>query len=388
MVALPSPVRVLSPPGAPPHWDGPRTEVDRLEWREGDPGDPAVLLADFLAAHGLAGAPSAQGGDTAVSLLLGAVGCARVGGLPTGRATPVPAVPELAAVAQRLGREPTPPAVPAGPVGPWTASWSDAEHAAAVEHVRAAIGRGDVYQANVVGHRSAPHRSSPAALAAAVARLPGAVYGGVLTGDGWAVGCASPEQLVRVVGDRVTTVPVKGTLPVAPGSDALLRASAKDRAEHVMIVDLERNDLARVAVTGSVEVEQLYALTDWAGLWQAGSTVAARLRPGTGTLDVLRALLPGGSVTGAPKHAACRLLADLEPVGRGPSMGALGLLWPGGLDLGLTIRTVAVDDERVHLWAGGGITWSSDPAAEVAEAHAKAAPVQAALGSPPRPAVG
>jgi para-aminobenzoate synthetase component 1 len=193
---------------------------------------------------------------------------------------------------------------------------------------------------------------------------------------------------VRVVGDRVTTVPVKGTLPVAPGSDALLRASAKDRAEHVMIVDLERNDLARVAVTGSVEVEQLYALTDWAGLWQAGSTVAARLRPGTGTLDVLRALLPGGSVTGAPKHAACRLLSDLEPVGRVPSMGALGLLWPGGLDLGLTIRTVAVDDERVHLWAGGGITWSSDPAAEVAEAHAKAAPVQAALGSPPRPAVG
>ena len=226
-----------------------------------------------------------------------------------------------------------------------------------------------------------------------VAALPGAVYGAVLSGNGWAVGCASPEQLVRVVGERVTTVPVKGTLPVAPGSDAVLRASAKDRAEHVMIVDLERNDLARIAVTGSVEVEQLYALTDWSGLWQAGSTVAARLLPGTGTLDVLRALLPGGSVTGAPKHAACRLLADLEPVGRGPAMGALGLVWPGGLDLGLTIRTVGVDDDRVHLWAGGGITWSSDPAAEVAEAHAKAAPVVAALGiasegSPRAPAVG
>ena len=232
------------------------------------------------------------------------------------------------------------------------------------------------------------HAGPPAALAAAVARLPGAVYGGVLSGDGWAVGCASPEQLVRVVGDRVTTVPVKGTLPVTPGSDAVLRASTKDRAEHVMIVDLERNDLARVAVTGSVEVEQLYALTDWSGLWQAGSTVAARLRPGAGTTDVLRALLPGGSVTGAPKHAACRLLAGIEPVGRGPSMGALGLLWPGGLDLGLTIRTVGVDDERVHLWAGGGITWSSDPSAEVAEAHAKAAPVVAALCPPQAPPVG
>jgi hypothetical protein len=103
------------PPGAPPVWAGPRTEVDRLEWREGDPGDPAALLADFLAAHGLAGAPSTQVGDTAVSLLLGAVGCARVGGLPTGRATPVPAVPELAAVAHRLGGSPRPRRPPPAP---------------------------------------------------------------------------------------------------------------------------------------------------------------------------------------------------------------------------------------------------------------------------------
>jgi para-aminobenzoate synthetase component 1 len=388
VVAASSPVRVLSPPGAPPAWAGPRTEVDRWEWRAGDPGDPVALLAAFLAEHDLAGEPSAQGGDTVVALLLGAVGCALVGGVPAGPSSPVPAVPELAAVAYRLGDAPPQPPQPVGGVGSWTPSWSDADHAGAVERVRTAIARGDVYQANVVGHRSAPHAGPPTSLAAAVARLPGAVYGGVLSGDGWAVGCASPEQLVRVVGDRVTTVPVKGTLPVAPGSDAVLRASAKDRAEHVMIVDLERNDLARIAVTGSVEVEQLYALTDWSGLWQAGSTVAARLLFGTGTLDVLRALLPGGSVTGAPKHAACRLLADLEPVGRGPSMGALGLLWPGGLDLGLTIRTIGVDDERVHLWAGGGITWSSDPAAEVAEAHAKAAPVVAALRPPQAPADG
>ena len=393
MVAASSPVRVLRPPGTPPAWAGPRTEVDRWEWRDGDAGDPVDLLRGFLAEHDLLREAAAQAGDTVVALLLGAVGCARVGGLPTAAPSPVPAVPELAAVAYRLGgTAPGPPAAAAG-AGPWTSSWSEVDHAAAVERVRAAIERGDVYQANVVGHRSAPHADAPAALAAAMARLPGASYGGVLTGDGWAVGCASPEQLVRVVGDRVTTVPVKGTLPVAPGSDAVLRASTKDRAEHVMIVDLERNDLARIAVTGSVEVEQLYALTDWSGLWQAGSTVAARLLPGTGTLDLLRALLPGGSVTGAPKHAACSLLAGLEPVGRGPSMGALGLLWPGGLDLGLTIRTVGVDDDRVHLWAGSGITWSSDPRTEVAEAAAKAAPVVAALsrsveGSPRAPAVG
>jgi para-aminobenzoate synthetase component 1 len=201
----------------------------------------------------------------------------------------------------------------------------------------------------------------------------------VLAGDGWAVGCASPEQVVRVDGRRITTEPVKGTRRIRPGSDDELRASPKDRAEHVMIVDLERNDLARVAETGTVEVESLYDVTAWSGLWHAGSRVAARLTPDATTLDVLAALLPGGSVTGAPKQAAWQLLAELEPVGRGPAMGALGLLWPGGMDLGLTIRTVGVDDDRVHLWAGGGITWGSDPADEVAEAHAKAGPVLAAL---------
>jgi para-aminobenzoate synthetase component 1 len=262
----------------------------------------------------------------------------------------------------------------------WRTTWSDAEHAAAVEQVRAAIARGDVYQVNVVGHRTAAHRADPRAVAAAVSLLPGASYGSVLHGDGWAVGCASPEQLVRVDGGRITTVPIKGTLRVAPGSREVLLASDKDRAEHVMIVDLQRNDLSQVAVTGTVEVEVLYELGDWSGLWQAASTVAARACDDVTALDVLRALAPGGSVTGAPKRAACEVLGGLEPVGRGPSMGALGLLWPGGLDLGLTIRTVGVDEDAVHLWAGGGITWSSDPATEVQEAHAKAGPLLRALG--------
>ena len=316
-----------------------------------------------------------------VALLAGAAGCALLAGLPPGRPSPVPAVPELVAVAYERGAVPA--EAPAGPrpaVTGWRTTWTDEQHAAAVEQVRSAIGRGDVYQANVVGHRTAAHRADPRALAAAVARLPGAVYGSVLSGDGWAVGCASPEQLVRVDGGRITTVPIKGTLPVRPGSREQLLASDKDRAEHVMIVDLQRNDLSRVAVTGTVEVESLYELLDWSGLWQAASTVAARTREDVTTMDVLQALAPGGSVTGAPKRAALELLGGLEPVGRGPSMGALGLLWPGGLDLGLTIRTVAVDESAVHLWAGGGITWSSDPVMEVHEAHAKAGPVLHALG--------
>ncbi|MCW2545159.1 MAG: aminodeoxychorismate synthase component, partial [Frankiales bacterium] len=247
--------------------------------------------------------------------------------------------------------------------------------AAAVELVREAFGRGDVKQAKVVGHRSAPFTGDPWALASAIVGLPGARYGGSVGGTDWVVASASPEQLVRVVGGRISTVPIKGTSP----DPQALRDSEKDRAEHVMIVDLERNDLARVTRPGSVEVDHLYALSEWAGIWHAGSDVTGDLADGVTTVDVLRALLPGGSVTGAPKHAACGLLAQLEPVGRGPAMGAMGLVWPGGMDLGLTIRTIAAADGVVHLWAGGGITWSSDPAQEVVEAHAKATPVQRAL---------
>ncbi len=341
-------------------------EVDRLETH-----DPSQVL-EFLQSLGLGDLRHPQQSDTAVGLLLGARGCAELGGVPLPSASPV-GVPECVAVAyRRTDRAPSEPGQAA--VGQWRTSWTDDEHAAAVETVRQAIARGDIYQANVVGHRWAPCTGDPWALGRRVARL-GAAYGGVVGGQGWVVASGSPEQLVRIDGDRVTTAPIKGT-----SSDReSLRRSAKDRAEHVMIVDLERNDLARVTRPGSVEVEELYALSEWAQLWHATSLVSGRLQDGATTADVLRALLPGGSVTGAPKHAACGLLAGLEPVGRGPAMGAFGFVWPGGMDLGLTIRTVAVADGRVHLWAGGGITWGSDPQAEVAEAHAKAAPVQAAL---------
>jgi para-aminobenzoate synthetase component 1 len=192
---------------------------------------------------------------------------------------------------------------------------------------------------------------------------------------GWAVASASPESLVTVAGGAARTRPVKGTRPATPDGRRALLGSAKERAEHIMIVDLERNDLGRLAVPGTVRVESLFALRAWCGLWQAESTVAARLRPGTGLARLLRALLPGGSVTGAPKLAAVSLAAAAEPVGRGPAMGAFGFVGPDRVDLGLSIRTVAAAAGRLHMWAGGGVTWGSDPATEVAEAHAKAAPL-------------
>jgi para-aminobenzoate synthetase component 1 len=262
------------------------------------------------------------------------------------------------------------------------------QHAGAVAAVRAAIGRGDVYQVNVVGHASAGYLGDPVPALRRLGGLAGARYGGVLRGAGWAVGCASPETLLQVRGGVARIRPIKGTRPATAGGRAELLASAKERAEHVMIVDLERNDLARVARIGSVRVERLFALREWAGLWQAESVVAADLVPGTGLAALLAAVFPGGSVTGAPKLAALDTIHVVEPVGRGPSMGALGWIGPDGLDLGLTIRTVAADGARLHVWAGGGITWGSDPAAEVAEAAAKAGPLRATLQGLTAPAAG
>ena len=264
-------------------------------------------------------------------------------------------------------------------LGPWTPSWTRAEHAAAVEAVRAAIGRGDVYQVNVVGHAKAAYTGDPRPALHRVAALPGARYGGVLEGDGWALATASPETLVEVRGGRVITRPIKGTRAATDQGRRELLASAKERAEHVMIVDLERNDLSRLPGLGPVTVDELFAVRRWADLWQAESVVSAPIETGIDLAGLLRAVCPGGSVTGAPKLAALSEIARLEPVGRGVSMGAVGWVGPDHLDLGLSIRTVAADGAHLHAWAGGGITWDSDPTAEVDEAAAKAAPIRAAL---------
>jgi para-aminobenzoate synthetase component I len=361
-------------------------ELTRLEWRLADGGDPAALLEEFLAdaglpARNLAAMPADRPGDgPCAAIHLSADASALLAGGVRGRETPAPAVPDLVAVvfgpASSAERE---PATTACEIGPWQPSWSKNDHADAVRKVLAAIAEGDVYQVNVVGHASAPYTGDPGTALVRVAGLPGARYATVLSGEGWALGCASPETLLDVSGGRIVTKPIKGTRPATAAGRAELLASEKERAEHIMIVDLSRNDLARVAQTGSVRVDELYAIRQWSDLWQAESVVSARLHDGAGLAEVLRALCPGGSVTGAPKLAALAEIAMIEPVGRGPSMGTLGWFEAGRLDLGLTIRTVAADADRMHLWAGGGITWSSDPDAEVAEAAAKAGPIKAAL---------
>jgi para-aminobenzoate synthetase component 1 len=264
-------------------------------------------------------------------------------------------------------------------VGDWERTWDDDAYAAAVEAVRAAIGRGDVYQVNLVQHLSAPFRGDLAGLAARLAPL-SPLYPRPLVGDGWAVVSASPELFLARRGDRVWTMPIKGT---RPAGDHGLEESAKDAAEHVMIVDLERNDLSRICVPGSVRWPELLEPRPLAGVEHLVSLVEGRLRPDVSLTQLLEATFPGGSVTGAPKIAAVDHIARLEPVGRGASMGALGVVYPNGdLDLALTIRTFAVADGRVHLWVGGGIVWDSEPAEEIEESWVKARPLLAAIGAP------
>ena len=264
-------------------------------------------------------------------------------------------------------------------IGSWERTWTAAEYGAAVEDVRAAIACGDVYQVNLVQHLAAPFSGDPAGLARSLSTLR-PLQPEPFVGSSWAVVSASPELFLARRGSRVRTEPIKGTRP--PGEEADLRSSGKDAAEHVMIVDLERNDLSRVCVPGSVRWPELMTTRRLAGVEHMTSTVEGVLRPGVGLAELLEATFPGGSVTGAPKIAAVDLIAELEPVGRGASMGALGRVYGNGdVDLALTIRTFAVAGGEIHLWVGGGIVWDSDPGEEVEESWTKARPLLQAVGS-------
>ena len=297
------------------------------------------------------------------------------------RRTSVPAPPEpcplplaAVAVADRWGPGPGMPRTSDVSIGPWERTWSEDDYGHAVEAVRVAIGRGDVYQVNLVQHLSADFEGAPGALATRLASFAPRT----LAGDGWAVVSASPELFLARRGHRVWTAPIKGTRPLGEHVEG-----EKDAAEHVMIVDLERNDLSRVCEPGSVRWPELMAERELAGVTHLVSTVEGTLRAGVGFAELLAATFPGGSVTGAPKLAALDQIAALEPVGRGASMGALGVVRGNGdLELALTIRTFAVAEERIHLWVGGGIVWDSEPEAEIAESWTKAGPLLAAIGAP------
>ena len=332
-------------------------------------------IEEWLARHGFFGPDS---GDLVADVYLGyglSQAIRRDASPPPSE--PCPALP-LAACTLRDGRPPQPPAGSLA-IGVWERTWTTADYEAAIEDVRAAIGRGDVYQVNLVQHLSATFAGDPYAFALRLAPLRPLQPEPFVT-DTWAVVSASPELFLARRGDRVWTMPIKGTRP--RGGAAELRGSEKDAAEHVMIVDLERNDLSRVCTAGTVRWPELMATRELAGVEHMVSTVEGTLRDGVGLAEILDATFPGGSVTGAPKIAAVDIIAQLESVGRGASMGAIGQIYGNGdFDLALTIRTFAIAEGAIHLWVGGGIVWDSDPATEVEESWTKARPLLHAIGS-------
>ncbi|MCZ2829308.1 aminodeoxychorismate synthase component I [Modestobacter sp. VKM Ac-2986] len=281
-----------------------------------------------------------------------------------------------------------PPALPedAGPrPAPWRPDWTDAEHARAVGVVRAHIAAGETYQCNLTDRLRSTVPGDVEQLYTRLALAQRGAYNAFLDLGRHVVASASPELFFEWTGDVVRTRPMKGTAPRGrtPAEDGersrALLASDKERAENLMIVDLLRNDLGRVAEVGSVVVDELFTLERYPTVWQLTSQVSARTRPGTGLLELFGALFPCGSVTGAPKRRTMQLIDELEPTPRGVYCGAVGLVAPPTAPVrarfSVAIRTAVVDRSTgaAVYGAGGGITWGSQAAAERAELLAKAA---------------
>jgi para-aminobenzoate synthetase/4-amino-4-deoxychorismate lyase len=265
--------------------------------------------------------------------------------------------------------------------GLWRIATSEAEACAAIERLRRQIADGAFYQVNLTTRLRAAFAGSGAAFFAALHAAQPHGYGLYLDGGDWEILSVSPELFFDWRPDgALVTRPMKGTAPRHADAQrdaaaaAALRASAKERAENLMIVDLLRNDLARIARLGSVRAHRLFELDRLPTVWQMSSTVACVTRPGLRLSDVFAALFPCGSVTGAPKIAALHAIAALEPSPRGVYCGALGLIRPGGhATFSVGIRTVVIDRRQglAECGVGSGIVFDSAPAAEYAEWLAK-----------------
>ncbi|HEY9899404.1 MAG TPA: aminodeoxychorismate synthase component I [Pantanalinema sp.] len=280
-----------------------------------------------------------------------------------------------------------PPSASARAVGAPRSTFSREAYRAALARVLEHIAAGDIYQANLSQRFEIPVEGDAYAWFERLCEQNPAPFAAYLNAGEAAIVSVSPERFLRLRGDRVVTAPIKGTRPRGrtPDEDARLadelRASVKDRAEHLMIVDLERNDLGRVCRLGSVEVSERFALEAHPTVWHMVSTVEGRLAPGQGVGSLLAATFPGGSITGAPKIRAMEILEGLEPTRRGVYTGAIGYLGrDGDLDLNIAIRTAVAFPDRVYVQVGGGIVADSNADAEYQETLDKAAAFFRSLG--------
>ena len=255
-----------------------------------------------------------------------------------------------------------------------------------VARIHEYLAAGDVFQVNLSRQwraRCTP-APSPAALYAALRRSNPAPFAGLLQVDDWAIASSSPERLIEIHGNRVQTRPIAGTRPRSGDDAAMLNeliGHPKERAEHVMLIDLERNDLGRISEPGSVVVDELMGVESYAHVHHIVSNVRGTLRADVTPGQAIRAVFPGGTITGCPKVRCMQIIAELEGVGRGAYTGSLGYLnRDGDLDLNILIRTLTLQRDCVSFRAGAGIVTDSDALRELDETRAKARGMLRALG--------
>ncbi|NQX49585.1 anthranilate synthase component I family protein [Paenibacillus tritici] len=273
--------------------------------------------------------------------------------------------------------------------GEWSGMSSDfsaQQFQQAVAKVQEYIRAGDVFQVNLSLRQEAQLNSPPEDVYEWLRRLNPSPYMGLLRTPGFALSSASPELLVKLHGDKVSARPIAGTRRRGhtPAEDAAmeaeLRGSEKEIAEHIMLVDLERSDIGRVAAYGTVSVPELLTVERYSHVMHLVSQVEGIVAPDKDAYDVIAALFPGGTITGAPKVRTMEIIEELEPVRRGPYTGSMGWIdYNGNMELNIIIRTLAVKDGMGYIQTGAGIVIDSDPYREYRECHNKAKAVVKAI---------
>ncbi|AHV95007.1 anthranilate synthase component I family protein [Paenibacillus sabinae] len=266
--------------------------------------------------------------------------------------------------------------------GEWpgmTSAFTREKFQQAVLDIQEYIRQGDVFQVNLSLRQEAKLNSSPEEVYEWLRRLNPSPYMGLLRSPGFALSSASPELLVKLHGDEVSARPIAGTRRrgLTPAEDAAmeaeLRGSVKETAEHIMLVDLERNDIGRVSAYGTVHVPELMTVERYSHVMHLVSQVNGRIAEGKDAYDTIAAMFPGGTITGAPKVRTMEIIEELEPVRRGPYTGSIGWIdYGGNMELNIIIRTLVVKDGTGYIQTGAGIVIDSDPYREYRECHNKA----------------
>lgn len=255
-----------------------------------------------------------------------------------------------------------------------------------VEKVRQYIKNGDIYQANLTQRFSGKTTLSSYELYRDLRKVSPAPFGAYLNFDDFNILSNSPERFIKCIDRKLETRPIKGTRPRGKNIEEdlklqeELRNSEKDRAELLMIVDLERNDIGRISKIGSVKVPELFVIEPYANVNHLVATVVGELDDDKDAVDAIKATFPGGSITGAPKIRAMEIIDELEPTQRNAYTGSIGYIgFNGDMDLNIAIRTVIKKEEDVYFQVGGGMTWGSDPSEEYQETLDKAQSIMKAL---------